>query len=240
LRSVARNVVLLAVAATSLGGCTATKLDGSPPGAEVARQLQVGSIRSGYASSLEADRLGRAESFEVADALAARIEAWMKETSRWGGGDVLSVEIDRFRLPGPRTRWLGAGAKGNDYLGAAVDVTQAGAPDARFHVEHTLGAGDRSIAESYSGNRALQNLIDAVAWSIVHAITPFEQRRAIFAIGKREGIQQAIDMLEQCGELSYAEAIKYGLLGELSESNGMTAEYRRVKRLFGARPPRCY
>jgi hypothetical protein len=213
---------LLLVVATGLGGCTATKLDGSPPGAEVARQLQVGSIRSGYASTLEADRASRAESLGVAEALAARIEAWMRETNRWGGGDGLAVEIDRFRLPGAGTRWLSAGA------------------NARFHVEHTLGAADRSVAENYSGDRALQNLIDAVAWSIVHAITPFEQRRAIFAIGKREGIQQAIDMLEQCGELSYAEAIKYGMRGELSETNGMTAEYRRVKRLFGARPPRCY
>src|SRR5512139_1941122 len=94
---------LLLVVATGLGGCTATKLDGSPPGAEVARQLQVGSIRSGYASTLEADRASRAESLGVAEALAARIEAWMRETNRWGGGDVLAVEIDRFRLPGPGT-----------------------------------------------------------------------------------------------------------------------------------------
>ena len=125
-------------------------------------------------------------------------------------------------------------------FGAEVVVTQIGAPSARFHVEQTLGAGDRSIAENYSGDRAFETLVDAVAWSIVHAVTPFEKRRAIFEIGKRERIREAINMLEQCGELSYAEAIKYGMLGKMYASNEVSAEYRRVKRFFGARPPRCY
>jgi hypothetical protein len=231
---------LLIVTAAMIAGCTATKLDGSPPGAEAARQLQIGAIRTAYASTLEADRASRAESLGLAQTLSSRIETWMRETSRWGGGDLLSVEIDQFRLPGPGTRWLTAGAKGNDYLGAEVVVTQIGAPTARFHVEQTLGAGDRSIAENYSGDRAFENLIDAVAWSIVHAITPFEKRRAIFEIGKREHIREAINMLEQCGELSYAEAIKYGMLGKMYASNEVSAEYRRVKRFFGARPPQCY
>jgi hypothetical protein len=156
----------------------------------------------------------------------------MRDTSRWGGGDLLTVDVDRFRFAGP--------AKGTDYLGADVVVTEVGAPSARFHVEHALGPADRSIDEAYSADRALQSMVDAVAWSIVHAVTPFERRRAIFEIGKDEGIPEAIDMLERCGELSYTEALKYGLLGKMSASNELSAEYRRVKRFFGARPPRCY
>src|SRR5262249_36970393 len=138
----------------------------------------------------------------------------------------------RFRFVGP--------VKGSDHLGARVVVTEIGAPTARFHVQHALGSADRPVDEAYSADRALQSLIDAVAWSIVHAITPFERRRAIFEIGKREGIPEAIDMLERCGELSYTEALKYGLLGKMSASNELSTEYRRVKRFFGAHPPRCY
>jgi hypothetical protein len=226
------RALLLAAAVAALAGCTATKLDGAPPGARAARQLQIGSLRGGYAGTLALDAARDAESFGVAQALRDRIETWMRDTGRWGGDDVLSVDVDRFRFAGP--------ASGADYLGADVLVTEVGAPSARFHVEHALGAADRSIDEAYSRERALQSLIDAVAWSIVHAVTPFEQRRAIFEIGKQESVSEAIDMLERCGELSYTEALEYGLRGKMSASNELTAEYRRVKRLFGARPPRCY
>jgi len=111
---------------------------------------------------------------------------------------------------------------------------------ATFHVVHTLGAGDRSVAENYSADHALENLIEAVAWSVAHSLTPFEKRRPIFEIGKREQIERAINLLEQCGELSYAETLKYSSLGKISASTAAGAETRRMKRAFGGKLPRCY
>jgi hypothetical protein len=130
--------------------------------------------------------------------------------------------------------------KGNDYLGVKVTPVRGSEPLSTFHIEHTLGAGDRSVAENYSANRALENLIDAVAWSMVFELTPFEDRKPVFEIGKREQIERAIEMLELCGELTYAEGMKYSSLGKLSISTASGAEYRRLKRAFGSKPAPCY
>lgn len=233
-----RRVVTLLVVGTF--GCTSTQIGGSLLGAEEARDLRLGAVEVRYAGSVPPERITLGTRLDLSETLDGRIESWLQETGRWGGPDALAVEIDQFRLPGIGTRWISGSMKGNDYLGAGVTVTRAGNPVAKFHVEHTIGAGDRSIAENYSADRALENLVDAVAWAIVHAVTPFEQRKPIFEIGKREQVEQAIELLELCGELSYAEATKYGVLGKLSVATGAGAEYRRVKRVFGARPPRCY
>ena len=56
--------------------------------------------------------------------------------------------------------------KGNDFLAAEVTVQRGGESVATFDVEQILGAGDRSMAENYSADRALENLIEAAAWSI--------------------------------------------------------------------------
>jgi hypothetical protein len=111
---------------------------------------------------------------------------------------------------------------------------------ATFQVEHTIGAGDRSIAENYSADRALENLVAAVAWSVAHELTQFEERRGILEIGKREQIERAIEMLELCGELSYAETLKYSALGKISIGTASGAEARRLKRAFGGKLQRCY
>jgi len=224
----------------SLAACTSTKVVEGPAAMGEGQSLQVGSIESGYTADLLPDRLSRLREHRVALEVARLVEEWMTETGQWGGPDTVRIEVDRFRLPAAGTRWLTGSAKGNDYLGARVSMIRDGQPLMTFHVEHTLGAGDRSIAENYSADRALENLEEAVAWSIAHEITPFEKRREIFEIGKREQIQRAIEMLELCGELSYAESMKYSALGKLSMGTASGAEARRIKKAFGGKLQRCY
>jgi hypothetical protein len=133
---------------------------------------------------------------------------------------------------------MSAQAKGNDYLGAEVFLIREGEePAQHFHVEHTIGAGDRSIAENYSANRALENLIEHVAWSIVLEMTPMDERMPVYAIGKREQIERAIEELESCGQLSYGEMVKYGVLGKISIGLAAGAEARRVKWMFSDPDP---
>ena len=109
-----------------------------------------------------------------------------------------------------------------------------------IHVEHTIGSNDQSVGERYSANHALENLVEAVAWSVAHTLTPFEERRTIFGVGKREQIERAIDMLEVCGELSYSEFFKYKALGKLSVATASSGEARRLKSAFGGDLRRCY
>jgi len=220
--------------------CTSTKVAGDRPELEEVQSFRIGSTETGYSPDLPADRLSRAREHRVVLDVARLVQDWMTETERWGGSDTLRIVVDRFRLPASGTRWATAQAKGNDSLGVEVSVLRDGQALATFHVEHTIGAGDRSIAENYSADRALENLVEAVAWSIAHELTPFEERRGIFEIGKREQIERAIEMLEICGELSYAEATKYGALGKLSIGTASGAEARRLKRAFGGKLPRCY
>jgi hypothetical protein len=224
----------------SLAACTSTQVTGDRPELEEVQSFRIGSTETRYAADLPADRISRAREHRVVLEVASLVEDWMTETGRWGGADTVRIEVDRFRLPAAGTRWATAQAKGNDYLGAEVSVLREGQPLARFQVEHTIGAGDRSIAENYSADRALENLVEAVAWSVAHELTPFEERRGIFEVGKREQIERAIEMLELCGELSYAEAAKYGALGKISLKTGSGAEARRLKKAFGGKLQRCY
>lgn len=220
--------------------CTATRVAGTPPETEAIRTFRIGSIETGYAADIPADRLARAHEHQIAFRVARLVEEWMAETGRWGGSDTARIEVDRFRLPLRDSGLAPAQTKGDDYLGVAVSVLRDGRSLATFHVEHTLGTGDRSIAENVSMDRAVENLAEAVAWSVVHELTPFEQRRAIFEVGKREQIERAIELLEFCGQLSYAEAFKFGALGKLSLKAASGVENRRLKRAFGATPERCY
>ena len=222
-----------------LTACTSTRVSRDGKELEKVRTFQIGLTETGYGESLAADRIARAREHQIVEEIARLVEQWMIETERWGGPDRVRIEIDSFRLPAGM-RWATAQAKGNDYLGAQVSVLREGAIVATFHVKHTIGAGDRSIAENYSANRALENLVEAVAWSVAHTLTPFEERRPIFDIGKREQVERAIEMLELCGELSYAEAIKYGALGKISMATASGAEARRLKRVFGGKLQRCY
>lgn len=220
--------------------CTSTTVAGDRPELEEVRSFRIGSVEADYGADLAADRVSRAREHGVALEVARLVEAWLTETKRWGGPDAIRIVVDRFRLPAAGTRWATAQAKGNDYLGVEVSVSRDDQVLATFDVEHTIGAGDRSIAENYSANRALENLMEAVAWSIAHELTPLEERRGIFEIGKREQIERAIEMLELCGELSYAETLKYSSLGKISVKTASGAEARRLKRAFGGRLQRCY
>jgi hypothetical protein len=167
------------------------------------------------------------------------LEEWLTETERWGGADTVRIEVNGFRLPAAGARAAGV-AQGNDYLRAEVSVMREGQSLATFQVEHTIGAGDRSLAEHYSPYAAAKNLAVAVAWSTAHELTPFEERRGIFEIGKREQSERAIEMLELCGELSYAEEFKYSALGKISFKTSFGSEARRIKRAFGGKLPRCF
>ena len=226
------------IACAALVGCTKTEVAGDPP--DAAAVFRVGAYETAYAPDLQQDRLDAARDRDVARGIAALVEEWMLETKRWGGLDTVRIEVDRFRLPDVNARAITAQAKGNDYLGAKTSILRDGQSLAEFHVEHTIGAGDRSIAENYSADRTRENLVEAVAWSIVHELTPFAERQAIFEIGKREQIERAIELLERCGLLSYAEATKYSALGKLSLQTASGAEARRVRNAFGEPEQRCY
>ena len=66
------------------------------------------------------------------------------------------------------------------------------------------------------------------------------RRKPIYMIGKREQIERAINELELCGELSYAELTKFAGLGKVDLDTAAGAEARRTKWLFGARPKPCW
>ena len=110
--------------------------------------------------------------------------------------------------------------KGNDLLDAQVAVLQGGESLTVFDVEQVLGAGDRSVAENYSANQALENLVEAVAWSIAYEVSPRGARGTLLDIGKREGIKRAIQLLYDCRELSLAEEMKYSTLGKIRANFG--------------------
>ncbi len=227
----------VAMAAVGLA-CTTTTVEGGVDPAR-APALGVGAIEVEYGEGLPPDRARRSKELGIAEQLAGRVERWMSEAGTWGGSDRVLVSLDRFRLPASG-RWATGQAQGNDYLGVAVEVMRGEDRIASFDVEHRIGAADRSIAENYSADRALENLVDAVAWSILYETSGDDDREAVFEIGKREQVERAIEMLERCGKLSYAEATKFAALGKLGIDTAAGAEYRRLKRLFGGELPRCY
>ena len=64
-----------------------------------------------------------------------------------------------------------------------------------------------------------------------------DERMPVYAIGKREQIERAIEDLEICGQLSYAEMVKYGALGKASIGLAAGAEARRIKWMFSDPDP---
>lgn len=204
-----------------------------------ASPVQVASVVAHYGKGLQVDRRERAEENNIAGRVAQLVEAWMKESGQWGGADSVAIEISEFRLPASGTRWLTGQLKGNDYLGATVIVSRDAAPLTQFQVTQTLGAMDRSIGENYSADWALDNLIEAVAWSIAFELTPVPQRAKILDIGKREEVQAAIDENHRCGRLSFMEGVKYSALGLLSFSTAAGSDVRRIQRAFGYKTPNC-
>ena len=230
---------LIAVAALLVGlgamsACTTTQVSGID---ERVMSYAVGKVSGSYGSDLATDRVQRAKQHRIVDSIGEHVERWMREAGTWAGPDELHVSVDRFRLP-DKVRWMTAQAKGNDYLGAEVFLIRKGEESAqRFRIEHTIGAGDRSIAENYSANRALENLIEHVAWSIVLEVTPMDERMPVYAIGKREQIERAIENLEICGQLSYVEMLKYSTLGKVSIGLAAGAEARRAKWMFSDPDP---
>jgi hypothetical protein len=224
--------VLFALGTTA--ACTTTQVSGIDAPVTT---YAIGKISGGYDTDLAADRVQRAEQHRIVESIGEHVERWMREAGTWAGPDELHVSVDRFRLPN-KARWMSAQAKGNDYLGAEVFLIHEGEePAQHFHVEHTIGAGDRSLAENYSANRALENLIEHVAWSIVLEVTPMEERMPVYAIGKREQIERAIEELEICGQLSYGEMLKYSALGKVSLGLAAGIEGRRVKWMFSDPDP---
>jgi hypothetical protein len=227
-------VVALLIALGATSACTTTQVSGID---EPVTTYAIGKVSGSYGSDLAADRVQRAKQHRIVESIGEHVERWMREVGTWVGPDELHVSVDRFRLPN-KARWMSAQAKGNDYLGAEVFLIREGEePAQHFHVEHTIGSGDRSIAENYSANRALENLIEHVAWSIVLEVTPMEERRPVYAIGKREQIERAIEELEICGQLTYGEMVKYGALGKVSIGLAAGAEARRVKWMFSDPDP---
>ncbi len=227
-------VVALLVGLGATSACTTTQVSGID---EPVTTYAIGKVSGSYGSDLAADRVQRAGQHRIVESIGEHVERWMREAGTWAGPDELRVSVDRFRLPN-MARWMSGQMKGNDYLGAEVFlIPEGGEPGQSFHVEHTIGAGDRSIAENYSANRALENLIEHVAWSIVIEVTPMDERMPVYAIGKREQIERAIEDLEICGQLSYAEMVKYGVLGKVSAGLAAGAEARRAKWMFSDPDP---
>jgi hypothetical protein len=232
MRLTAVAALLASLCATS--ACTTTQVSGID---ESVTTYAIGKVSGSYGSDLAADRVQRAEQHRIVESIGEHVERWMREAGTWDGLDELHVSVDRFRLPN-KARWMSGQAKGNDYLGAEVFLIREGEePAQHFHVEHTIGTGDRSIAENYSANRALENLIEHVAWSIVLEVTPMDERMPVYAIGKREQIERAIEELEICGQLSYAALLKYSALGKASIGLAAGAEARRVKWMFSDPDP---
>jgi hypothetical protein len=64
-----------------------------------------------------------------------------------------------------------------------------------------------------------------------------DERMPVYAIGKREQIERAIEELEICGQLSYAALLKYSALGKASIGLAAGAEARRVKWMFSDPDP---
>ena len=232
MRLTAVAALLVTLGATS--ACTTTQVSGID---ESVTPFAIGKVSGSYGSNLAADRVQRAEQHRIVESIGEHVERWMIEAGTWAGSDELHVSVDRFRLPN-KARWMTAQAKGNDYLGAEIFIIrEEEEPAKQFHVEHTIGTGDRSIAENYSANRALENLIEHVAWSIVLEVTPMNKRMPVYAIGKREQIERAIEDLELCGQLSYVEMVKYGAVGKVSIGLAAGAEARRAKWIFSDPDP---
>jgi hypothetical protein len=200
-------------------GCTTTELSGDRLDPEDVRDIRIGALELSYSPDLPADRRQRAQQLRLAEQVGELVELWMTEAKHWSGADRLRLEIVRFRLPGSG-RWVTGAMKGSDFLAAQATVLRDGESLAVFEVEHTIGAGDRSIAENYSANRAVENLIEAVAWSIAYELAPRGTRGTILEIGKREQIERAIQTLYTCKELSYAEELKFSALGKLNTGFG--------------------
>ncbi len=221
-----------------VAGCTATRIEGGASEVDLSAVL-FGSISGGYKDELAADRRRRAERLQIAEKLEVRLEGWLAALDRWGGNDVVSLEIDRFRLPAV-ARGLTAGFKGNDYLGVEVTVMRDAVAVVAFHAEHQLGAGDRSVTANYSANAALTQLVDSVAWAVLLELTPPKMRKPVFEIGKAAEVPKAIQLLEECGELSYAESLGFVAKGLIPASIAAGAETRRLKRALGGDLPKCY
>ncbi len=228
---------LVAICATT-GACTRTHVEGLSHKVDLG-PITVGRIEVAYGRGLAGDRLRRAQQLRVAERLERRLADWLVEVERWGGDRIVSIEVERFRLPAVARGFTGS-LKGSDYLGVRVALLADQDEVLSFGAEQVLGAGDRSVAANYSETAALRELIDSIAWSILLEVTPVPERKAVFDIGKRAEVPRAIQLLEECGELSYLESVGFSAKGLIPFSTAAGAETRRLKRAFGGTLPRCY
>lgn len=222
--------VLLFVALCVDSGCTGVRTTeiGSAPSA--AASVFIGSVEVGYdTNAIARDRLQRAEEIRLARSVETRLRQFLgaADLGSETGRDHLRLQLNAFRLP-RGMRWYTGALKGNDRLGARIQVVRDAANRFGAQVNAQLGAGDRSIAANYSANEARDQLVDMLAWEVAWALTGWNGRRgedALLDAGKQAGVERAVQVLAHRGQLSYGEFLAYAARGKTGLDPALSVKY---------------
>ena len=191
--------VLMVVASP---GCTGTTVEHEHiPQEHSIEYFSFSEVEAAYAAGLIEESEALVTKYQPGEEISAQVEIYAEETGMWGGIQTVALEVRSIRLPE-------RGKCSDDHLAVAVAIWEADRELHRMEIAHKIDYFDAEWGEIFSSDRAMRDLIGAVAWRIVYEMTPPGFDEAIICAGHGNGIRPATVEAGRRGFLSYGEALK--------------------------------
>ncbi len=213
---------------------SSTKVDHQAfPRAHTPEHFRFSTIVGAYPSGLSAGQRALVHRYRPVEAVARKVQAWSEETGLWGGRQALRIELRSVRLParwqwddaGPLVIGSAVGYRGEDHLDLGVEILQQQVLLHRMEIKRTFPATNRSVAQVFCSERAMDDLSSDVAWQIVFELTPPGYDEPIIRAGHRDGVAAATMVAEKRGLLNVGELLGAAATGRSREA-GVTDKYR--------------
>lgn len=212
---------LIGIGTAVLTACTGTAVTREIQSTRTIETFSIQEIRTRYPLNLSPEQLKLIETYQPAERIAARLEEWAKDLGMWGSPDVLTLNVDRLRLParwetsqhGPIVIGSAAGYRGEDHLGMHVDVSRFGDRVFELDILRSVGAFERRFPELFSSDYAMSAMIDELAWQVLYELSPPGFDEGVILLGHKNGVDTATIVAARRGLLSYGTMLKESAAG---------------------------
>ena len=212
---------LLAIGTAALTACTGTAVTRDVQTTRAVEAFSIQAVRVRYPPGLSTEQARLVEAYRPAERIGARVEEWARELGMWGSPDVLTLKVDRLRLParwktnqhGPILIGTSAGYRGEDHLGMRVDISRYDETLIELDILRSIAAFERRFPGLFSSDYAMNAMIDELAWQVLYELTPPGYDEGVILLGHEKDVDTATIVAARRGLLSYATMLKESAAG---------------------------
>jgi hypothetical protein len=221
MRQRATRFALLVIGTAALTACTKTAVVREVQTTRAIETFSIQAIRGRYPPNLDSEEAKLVEAYRPVERIAARVQEWAKELGMWGSPDVLTLEVDRLRLParwetsrhGPIVIGSAVGYRGEDHLGMHVDVSRYDENLFELDILRSIATFERRWPELFSSDFAMNAMIDELAWQVMYELSPPGHDEGVILLGHENGVDTATIVAARRGLLSYGTMLKESAAG---------------------------